>query len=60
MLYLLQMGSDGYVPIYTRNEITDALHKLSGFRTDCEIISMQNMKKIQKKLTRDTLDQNQK
>ena len=35
----------GYIPSYTRTDITDALHETSGFRTDYEIISDVNMRK---------------
>lgn len=37
---------DGYIPVYERTDLTDALHEISGFRTDFEIISNKNMKKI--------------
>lgn len=40
---------NGYVPIYTRNEITDLLHEAFDFRTDYQIMSEKNMKKIIKK-----------
>ena len=36
----------GYQPVYTRTEITDALHDAFGFCTSKEIISVKNMKKI--------------
>ena len=36
----------GYIPVYTRTEITDILHKTSGFRTDYEILSDMAMKKV--------------
>ena len=36
----------GYIPCYTRTAVTDSLHEAFGFRTDREIITMQNMKKI--------------
>lgn len=36
----------GYLPCYTRTEITDALHDVFGFRTDKEIITDKKMKKI--------------
>ncbi|MGN1382034.1 MAG: IS1634 family transposase [Eubacterium sp.] len=39
----------GYIPCYTRNRITDALHKACGFQTDVEFISDKQMKKILKK-----------
>ncbi|MEC1722382.1 transposase [Schinkia azotoformans] len=37
---------DGYIPIYTRTDFTDALHEAFGFRTDYQIISNRQMKKI--------------
>lgn len=36
----------GYIPTYTRNDETDILHEASGFRTDYQINSEKNMKKI--------------
>lgn len=36
----------GYIPSYTRTEITDALHETFGFRTDYEIISSRSMRSI--------------
>ena len=39
----------GYVPAYTRNEMTDILHNAFDFRTDYQIVSEKNMKKIIKK-----------
>lgn len=36
----------GYIPAYTRTEITDALHENAGFRTDYEILTDMSMKKI--------------
>lgn len=37
---------EGYVPTYTRTDFTDALHNSFGFRTDYEIVTMAQMKKI--------------
>ncbi len=37
---------EGYVPTYTRTDITDALHNAFNFRTDYQITSQRNMKKI--------------
>lgn len=37
---------EGYVPTYTRTELTDAIHEAFGFRTDYEIVSIKQMKKI--------------
>ena len=39
----------GYLPAYTRTDITDALHEAFGFRTDYEILSDVNMKKVIRK-----------
>ncbi|MEG0377996.1 MAG: IS1634 family transposase [Eubacterium sp.] len=36
----------GYIPSYTRTDLTDALHECFGFRTDYEIINDVNMKKL--------------
>lgn len=38
----------GYIPCYTRNHVTDALHAASGFNTDAEFISNKRMKNILK------------
>lgn len=37
---------EGYIPAYTRTDITDALHEAFGFRTDYQITSQKNMRKI--------------
>lgn len=37
---------EGYIPVYTRNDITDDLHESFGFRTDYDIITKAVMKKI--------------
>ena len=42
----VKLGEDGYIPAYTRTPLTDALHDISGFRTDYEIISVTSMRKI--------------
>lgn len=47
MNFLIQPG-EGYIPTYTRTNITDALHQLFGFRTDCEFVPNKLMKEIQK------------
>ncbi len=39
----------GYMPLYKREGITDALHDVSGFRTDFQFITKSQMKTIQKK-----------
>ena len=38
----------GYVPCYTRSDLTDALHEAFGFRTDFEIVTQKQMKSIVK------------
>lgn len=38
-----------YIPNYIRTDLTDALHDKFGFRTDFEVISEKNIKKILKK-----------
>lgn len=40
--------SQGYMPLYSREKITDDLHDVCGFRTDYEFISKSKMKTIQK------------
>ena len=37
-----------YIPNYIRTDLTDDLHDKFGFRTDFEIISEKNIKKILK------------
>ena len=36
----------GYSPVYVRDDLTDDLHDVFGFRTDYEIINYENFKKI--------------
>ena len=36
---------EGYIPTYTRTDITDALHEKFGFRTDYQIITKKKKKK---------------
>lgn len=38
--------ANGYIPSYTRTELTDALHKTFGFRTDYEFITKSSMRTI--------------
>jgi transposase len=40
------LKDEGYVPIYTRTELTDDLHDTFGFRTDSQVILKKKMKKI--------------
>jgi len=43
---LLEVSGEGYVPAYTRTDFTDALHDAFGFRTDYQILTHSEMKKI--------------
>lgn len=43
---MTELDGEGYIPAYTRTAITDTLHNVFGFRTDLEIITQKNMKKI--------------
>lgn len=45
-LNFFQKDGCGYVPIYTRTDLTDGLHNIFGFRTDTEVIPFNKMKKI--------------
>ena len=39
---MLIASGEGYIPTYTRTDITDALHDAFGFRTDYQITSQKN------------------
>ena len=41
-----KIKGEGYEPLYTRNDFTDALHEAFGFRTDYQIVTTRNMKNI--------------
>ena len=43
-------SEEGYIPLYTRNDITDDLHEKYEFRTDYEITTENKMKKILKNI----------
>lgn len=45
---LNQIDEIGYIPVYTRTDITDCLHETFNFRTDSEITTKKIMKKILK------------
>ena len=45
MNFLAKEG-EGYIPIYTRTDLTDALHDEFGFRTDLEFVTKKTMRKI--------------
>ena len=49
MNFMESIGN-GYLPTYTRTDLTDALHEKFGFRTDYEMVSINRMKKILKDL----------
>jgi len=41
-----EIKGEGFVPTYMRTEFTDNLHDVFGFRTDYQILTMQQIKKI--------------
>ena len=43
-----RIEGEGYIPTYTRTDFTDYLHNAFNFRTDYEIVTNKNMKKILK------------
>ncbi len=47
---LTRNSDEGYIPSYTRTEITDCLHEKFNFRTDYEIVKNTNIKKILKNI----------
>lgn len=44
-----EVQEQGFIPLYTRQQITDDLHNVCGFRTDYQFIIKSQMKTIQKK-----------
>ena len=44
-----EIEEQGYMPLYTREKITDDLHDVCGFRTDYQFITKRQMRTIQKK-----------
>ena len=44
-----EIHEQGFIPLYKREKITDALHESCGFRTDYQFITKSKMKTIQKK-----------
>ena len=44
-----EIQEQGFMPLYKREKITDALHEVCGFRTDYQFITKRQMKTIQKK-----------
>ena len=49
MNFMESIGN-GYIPTYTRTDLTDALHEKFEFRTDYQILTNNNFKKILKKI----------
>lgn len=43
---LTQIDEEYFIPTYIRTDLTDDLHKFSGFRTDKETLSIKSLKKI--------------
>jgi len=43
---VLESKGDGYIPTYTRTDLTDELHELFGLRTDYEINTYKDFEKI--------------
>ena len=41
-----EIKGEGYEPLYTRTDFTDALHEAFSFRTDYQIVTTSKMKKI--------------
>jgi len=44
----LKVKGEGYLPAYTRTDFTDALHEAFGFRTDTQIVTTAQMRRIVK------------
>lgn len=42
------VGEQGFIPLYKRDKLTDALHESCGFHTDFQFITKSQMKTIQK------------
>ena len=45
-----EIQEQGFIPLYKRETITDALHEVCGFRTDYQFITKSKMRTIQKKV----------
>jgi len=43
-----EIEEQGFIPLYQRTALTDALHQACGFRTDWQFISKSKMKSIEK------------
>jgi transposase len=42
----LKIDGEGWIPTYTRTSLTDSLHEVFGFRTDSQIVTNKQMKRI--------------
>ncbi|EJW93732.1 transposase IS4 family protein, partial [gut metagenome] len=42
----LSLQGEGYIPTYTRTDLTNALHGSAGFRTDTQIVPKKRMREI--------------
>lgn len=40
---MTRIGNEGYIPSYRRTELTDAIHEISGFRTDFQLSTPKSM-----------------
>lgn len=47
---MMQVPGEGYIPLYERDDLTDKLHEVFGFRTDYEIVPIKDMKNILKQM----------
>ena len=48
-LNFADVQEQGFMPLYTRDKLTNALHSVCGFETDFQFITKSQMKTIQKK-----------
>lgn len=56
----LSVNGEGYIPIYTRTDLTNYLHGSAGFRTDYQIVTKKQMRSIiaqTKKRDKDNADE---
>ena len=42
----LRVPGEGYIPTYTRTDLTNSLHGSAGFRTDTQIVTKKTMRSI--------------
>lgn len=43
---MVKLAGQGWIPAYTRTDLTNALHETFGFRTDYEILTPASMRKV--------------